>query len=53
MVADATPRRKVFFTASCVAESSKNTKWILCKVKLSNVTNEVATRENVALSSAP
>jgi len=43
----------VFFTASWVADNSKNTKWMLCRVKLSNVTNEVATRENVALSSAP
>ncbi len=53
IVAEATPSRKVFFTASWVADNSKNTKWMLCRVKLSNVTNEVATREKVALSSAP
>ena len=29
----------MFFSASLVAESSKNTKWILCSVKLSNQTN--------------
>ena len=52
MVAEATPSTNVFLTASLVADNSKNTKWMLCRVKLLNVTNEVATRENVALSSA-
>ena len=34
MVADRMPRTKVFFTASLVADSSKNTKLMLCSVKL-------------------
>ena len=52
-VADQTPRMKVFCNASLVADNSKNTKWILCRVKLSNQMNVVASRENVALISAP
>ena len=39
--------------ASLVADSSKNTKSILCSVKLSSETNCEATCENAALSSAP
>ena len=53
MVADQMPRMKVFLSASWVADSSKNTKWMLCSVKLSNQMNVVATREKAALSSAP
>ena len=47
------PRMTVFCSASLVADSSKNTKWMLWKVKLSNQMNVVAPRENTALSSAP
>ena len=47
------PRMNVFLNASLVAESSKNTKWILCSVDVAKVTSWVATGENAALSSAP
>ena len=35
MVADAMPRTKVFCSASLVADNSKSTKWMFCRVKLS------------------
>ena len=43
----------VFLNASLVADSSKNTKWMLCRVAVPKVTSCVATGENAALSSAP
>ena len=43
----------MFWNASLVADNSKNTKWMLCKVAVPSVTSWVATGENTALSSAP
>ena len=51
-VAARMPRMKVLRSASCVADNSKNTKCMFCKVKLPNETSCEATLENEALSSA-
>ena len=53
MVADRVPSRNVFWTASLVADNSKNTNSTLWKVKLLNEMNCEATRENAALNKAP
>src|ERR1700722_2533198 len=52
IVAVAVPRITVFFSASCVEESSVNTNTMLCSVKLEGVTSVVAFGENAALNSA-
>ena len=43
----------VFLNASLVADSSKNTKLMLCSVAVLKVTSCEAIGENAALSSAP
>ena len=52
MVAASSPRINVFLIASVVADSSKNTNLMFCRVKLLTVTTCEATFEKVALSSA-
>ena len=53
IVADKVPRMKVLRSAGFADDSSKNTKWIFLKVKLSNQIGCDATFEKVALMSAP
>src|SRR4051812_29210396 len=52
MVAVAAPRITVFFSASCVDDSSVKTNTMLCSVNVAGVTNVVALGENAALNSA-
>ena len=52
-VAAIAPSRNVFFMASCVADSSKNTKLKLWSVKVAHVSGWEGMREKAALMSAP